>query len=125
MAATPFGPDDDLDRVPNIIDRCPGTYGAIGVDCAPGVIRNEIAPKVTGKTKVGKTLTASPGTWSVTGLTVKYRWLREGNVIRGATAKSYRLSKASKGHRISVRVTVSCAGYTTVSKTSAPTVEIR
>ncbi len=37
-----------------------------------------VKPKVTGKLKVGKTLTAKPGTSTPSTTTVKYQWLRNG-----------------------------------------------
>ena len=91
---------------------------------AAGIITNTAAPKITGTAKVAKTLTAAPGTWSPTGLTYKYQWLRDGTAISGATAKTYKLTSASKGHRVSVRVTASRVGYTTLSKTSAATAKV-
>ncbi len=92
---------------------------------APGTITNTSRPTVRGKKRVGKTLTASPGSWSPDGLTVKYQWLRDDKAVQGATARRYRLKKANKGHRVSVRVTVSIAGYTTASKTSKDTPKIK
>ena len=47
---------------------------------------------------------AKPGTWSLSGLTFSYQWLRNGKAVRGATAKTYPLVKADKGKMIAVRV---------------------
>ncbi len=80
-------------------------------------------PRIAGKAKVGKKLAAKVGTWSPRP-TVKYQWLRNGKVIKGATHATYKLKKADKGKRITVRVTGSRAGYVTVVKTSAATKKI-
>ena len=68
-------------------------------------LRNTRLPSISGRTFVGKKLTAKPGTWSLSGLTFSYQWLRNGKAVRGATAKTYRLVKADKGKMIAVRVT--------------------
>jgi hypothetical protein len=72
------------------------------------------APKVTGTAKVGSVLTASPRVWTENP-TTKYRWLRKGVPIVNATAGTYKLKTADKDAKISVRVTGSRAGYTTIS----------
>ncbi len=77
------------------------------------------APKATGTFKVGKTVKATKGTWSATPTKVSYRWLRSGKAISGATKVSYKLKKADKGKKLSVRVTVSRSGYTTATAVSA------
>ncbi|WP_183407770.1 fibronectin type III domain-containing protein [Nocardioides marmoriginsengisoli] len=89
-----------------------------------GILANRRAPTITGTAKVGKTLTANPGTWSTSGVTIKYQWLRDGRTIRGATRKTYRLTKAAKTHRFSVRVTATKAGYKAATKTSGRTAKV-
>ncbi|WP_433674923.1 hypothetical protein [Microbacterium gorillae] len=76
-------------------------------------------PTVSGTAKAGSTLTATPGTWKPSPVTLKYQWRRDGVAISGATAQTYRLTTADKGHKITVTVTGSKTGYTSVSKTSA------
>ena len=53
------------------------------------------------------------------GVTVKYQWLRNGKAIKKATKASYKLTATDKGRKVSVKVTYSKAGLTTVVKTSA------
>jgi hypothetical protein len=76
-------------------------------------------PAVSGTTRVGKTVTAAVGSWSPTGLTYSYTWLRNGKTIAGATGKTYVLSGSDYKKKISVTVRGSTQGYTSVSKTSA------
>ena len=78
--------------------------------------------KATGKAKVGKKLTAVPG--KAAGAKVTYQWLLNGKVIKKATAKSLKLTKAFKGKKISVKVSYVRTGYTTVTQTS-PALKIK
>lgn len=72
---------------------------------------NTAKPTVTGTAKVGSTVSASKGTWGGSGWTYRYQWYRGTAAIRGATGSSYTLTSASKGTKISVRVTASKPGY--------------
>ena len=78
-------------------------------------------PTITGTTKVGSTLTAHAGTWAPAPVTLSHQWLRNGVAISGATATTYKLTATDKGKRITVRVTGTKAGYTTLSQTSTAT----
>ena len=84
-----------------------------------GAFTNSVLPSITGTTTVGSVLTAAPGTWSPTADSTTYQWLRGGTAITGATSITYTLLAADRGKKISVRVTVVKANYTTKSKTSA------
>lgn len=87
-------------------------------------------PKVTGKAKVGKTLTAKPGQWKPATVALSYQWFRcsaQGKACKAitkATKKTYLLVKADKGKRLYVKVTGKKAGYATVAKISATTPKI-
>jgi murein DD-endopeptidase MepM/ murein hydrolase activator NlpD len=74
---------------------------------------------LSGTPTVGSTLTASPGTWGPSPVTLRYQWLRDGVSISGATSRTYELVRADAGTEISVRVTGSKSGYRTVTRTSA------
>lgn len=82
------------------------------------------APTVSGTLRTGSTLTAIPGAWTA-GTTLQYQWYRSGAAITGATGTSYKLVKADVGKTMTVRVTGSKSGYTTVSKDSVPTAPIK
>jgi hypothetical protein len=66
-------------------------------------------PTITGTAKVGQTLTVNPGTWAPLP-TVSIQWLRGAKKIAGATAQTYVLTSADKGHRIRVKVTATGLG---------------
>lgn len=87
----------------------------------PGVLSNTTKPSVVGTAKVGAMLTANPGTWSVTGVSSTYQWLRNGLPLAGATGATYTPTPADRGATIAVRVTASRAGYTSATATSAAT----
>ncbi|MEZ5096899.1 MAG: DUF3152 domain-containing protein [Nocardioides sp.] len=71
----------------------------------------EAPPEVTGLSRYTRLLTATPGSWSRKPTSIRYRWLRDGEPIRRATAATYRLAVADVGHRVRVRVTVRREGY--------------
>lgn len=78
-------------------------------------------PKISGTAKVGKTLKVKPGTWKPSGTKLSYKWLRNGEPVNGATGKTYKLTAADLGAVISVSVTGSKAGHTSVTKASKST----
>lgn len=75
-------------------------------------------PRISGTARVGRTLTAKPGTWT-TRTRLSYRWLRNGRTISKATKSKYTLAPSDLKKKISVKVTGKKPGYKTVSKTSA------
>lgn len=78
-------------------------------------------PVISGKAKVGKTLTVSKGVYSASGTVVTFQWLRDGKVIKGATAAKYAVVAADKKAKLSVKVTATKTGYTPVTTVTAPT----
>jgi hypothetical protein len=90
---------------------------------AAGVLASS-KPTIRGKPKVGKTLTAKPGSWTA-GTTFSYAWYANGKKLKHQSAARLTLTKAQKGARITVKVTGEKPGYTTASKTSARTAKVR
>ena len=82
------------------------------------------APKISGTAKVGRKLTAKPGTWKPGGVAFAYQWYRDGTAIDGATASTYPLRAADKGKKLTVKVTGTKAGFKTVTKTSKATKKV-
>ncbi|MGC3994299.1 MAG: hypothetical protein QM779_09370 [Propionicimonas sp.] len=80
-------------------------------------------PEISGTAKVGKTLTAKPGSWT-SGAKLSYQWMVGGVVIAGATASKYVPVAADVGLTIAVQVTGTKAGYVTTSRTSNPTAAV-
>lgn len=77
-------------------------------------------PAITGSAVVGSTLTAVPGSWAE-GTTFAYQWAADGVDIPGATAPTYRMPTTMKDRALTVRVTGSISGRTTLVATSAAT----
>ena len=86
---------------------------------------NTAKPSISGTAKVGKVLTAKPGSWSVGGLSFSYAWLRNGKAISSAHKSTYRITSTDRGKRLSVRVTAAAAGSPSVSATSAQTPKVK
>jgi hypothetical protein len=80
-------------------------------------------PQIAGTAKVGKTLTAEVGRWTV-GTDFSYTWAANGKKIAGAGRSTLRLARAQAGKRITVIVTGTKAGYAPASRASGPTVRV-
>lgn len=65
-------------------------------------------------------LTSNSGTWTPAPVTLERQWLRDGEPIVGATGTVYVTGPADAGADISLRVTGSKPGYTSVVRTSDP-----
>ena len=93
----------------------PGTETAVDVTVevtsAEEAIEVVTEPRITGQARVGRTLTATAGTWSVESPTIAYQWNRDGEAIEGATSKTYRVVAADAGSDLTVTVTASADGY--------------
>lgn len=76
-------------------------------------------PRIAGTPVTGRLLTAYAGTWGPGAVTKTFRWYRNGVAIKGTTGASYRLTKADRGRRITVRVTGRKTAYVTAVRTSA------
>jgi hypothetical protein len=95
-----------------------GMYQTINASArVAGLPLTSATPTIAGTVKVGNVLTVKRGTWTW-GTAFKYRWLRNGVPISGAWYSTYKVRTADKGTKLTVRVTGSRFGYTTVSRTS-------
>ena len=109
---------------------------AAGAAAAPASPVNTAEPTITGVAVVSRTLEASRGTWTGTGITYSYRWLRCDPAggddssdktctdIDGATRQTYTITSADLGKRMRVRVTAknaSGSGTATSTATSVVT----
>jgi len=82
---------------------------------APGTV------SITGTAAVSGTLTANPGSWTPTGVSLTYQWRRGGGAITGATSATYQPVAADVGLTLTVAVTGTKAGYTSATAVSAAT----
>ena len=95
----------------------------VGTPVAPAAAAS---PAVSGIARQGQTLSATSGTWTGTGPSFAYQWLRcdaaggSCAAIGGATAKVYTAASADVGGTLRVRVTAANVAGTAVAE-SAPT----
>jgi hypothetical protein len=87
---------------------------------SPKLFATVSSPWVTGVARLGGTLKAVTGAWSDKP-SFLYQWYRDGDVISGATAATYKATAADVGKRLQVEVTGGKDGYTSVSKISSAT----
>ncbi|MGH3456811.1 CHAP domain-containing protein [Aeromicrobium sp.] len=85
---------------------------------------NGPVPKVDGAPKVGETLTAKAGTWTPSGVSLDYQWLRDGFIIKGADERTYKLTTNDVGHRMSISITGAKSGYASRTASSEPTAKV-
>ncbi len=86
----------------------------VEVESGQGAPVAVVAPEVTGKAKVGSTLTATAGEWDPAEVEVAYQWVRGGEPIDGATSATYRITRADVGSALSVRVSATAEGNANV-----------
>ncbi|HEY3545113.1 MAG TPA: peptidoglycan-binding protein [Propionicimonas sp.] len=79
------------------------------------------APVLSGTPQVTQTLTASVGKWSPGSFALAYQWYRGSAPIAGAIGTSYTLKPEDAGTGITVAVTGTRPGYTTIARTATPT----
>jgi subtilisin family serine protease len=75
-------------------------------------------PSISGTFRDRSSLRVKTGSWSPRPR-FSYQWYRDGEPISRATRTSYRLTSSDVGSRITVAVTATARGYTTVTKFSA------
>lgn len=88
-----------------------------------GVISPAPTPTVDGIAKVGEFLNAVSGVWDENA-DLSYQWQRDGAAITGAVFDSYLLNSSDFGHRITVSLTATKAGSSTVQRLSDPTADV-
>lgn len=89
-----------------------------------GSMSNYTPASLQGEGFVGMTLTGSVGEWWPVPASLTYQWLREGQVITGATALTYTLAEADVGKRISFSVTATKPLYVQTTAESEATSKI-
>ena len=85
------------------------------------VLVNTERPAIEGRAREGRLLRAFPGRWTPRREETRFRWLRDGERIRGARSRRYRLTALDVGRRISVAVKVRAEGHAWTEAVSRPT----
>jgi 5-hydroxyisourate hydrolase-like protein (transthyretin family) len=89
----------------------------------PDAVENLTPPSIAGTPAVGSTLTATPGTWNLTGTTYHYQWLA-GTAPVGVDAPTYTPTATDVGKAMSVVVTGAVAGIGSATAKSAATAPV-
>lgn len=84
---------------------------------AAGTMSVTKKPAVSGKKVVGKTVKVAAGSYAPKAEKVMYQWMRNGKNIKGATKSSYKVSKADRGAKLTVKVNAVKKGYATRTAT--------
>jgi hypothetical protein len=90
---------------------------------APGQFTLAPIPTITGRARVGSTLTAVIGTWSPSA-SFAITWFAESSVITGQRGLQLKLTSSQLGKRIRVRVVALRPGYLPVARTSSFTTRV-
>lgn len=83
-----------------------------------GVPTNLTAPLISGRIKVGGTVSCSPGSWAGSPTSYAYQWGEGGSAIEGATDKTFRISSGDAGQSLACTVTAQNAGGQSTPATS-------
>jgi surface antigen len=123
---TPSPAELDKHLAVEVTARRPGYLTAVIESTAtaavlPGANSVTQAPAITGLSYVGRTLTATPGTWAVTPTSVDYQWYADGVAIADATSSAFTPTEAQLDQRLTVRVTAHADGYQPHTAATSPT----
>lgn len=94
------------------------------VAVSPGTLRTTAAPTVSGTPQVGSRLTTTTGSWSRDDLAYGYQWFSGSTPISGATGSSYVPGAADVAQPLSVVVTASRFGFTSLGARSTPSAAV-
>ena len=92
---------------------------------APGTFTVDAQPSLLGEARLGQQLTVDTGSFRPTDADVSIQWLRDGEPVLNATGLTYTISNVDLGSRLSARVTLSRAGYTTTTVDTPSTVLLK
>jgi hypothetical protein len=84
-----------------------------------GELTKTPSPTVYGIPALSKTLTGAVGSWDV-GVKFTYQWLRNGDEIPGAIAKTYRVTSSDIGKQIVFKIRATKPGYKSLTLSSNP-----
>lgn len=82
------------------------------------------APAIAGSPRVGRTLTAVPGTWQPAGLAFAYQWFADGVPVAGATGTTFTPKRSHRRQVVTVLVTGAGGTYAPAQAASVGTAPI-
>lgn len=87
-------------------------------------VRNLTPPAITGEPEVGRTLTATPGVWSVPVSSFTYRWLADGIVVRDSDSPTFTPTADLYGRALKVEVRAVVPGLLSTAARSIATPDV-
>jgi len=90
----------------------------------PKIFTKKGKATITGAVKVGKKLTVKVSAFSPKPK-LTYRWYANGKAISKATKSTYTVTKSVKGKKLTVKVTATLSGYTTLVVTSKASTKVK
>jgi len=97
-----------------------GRKATSAVTVAPGVFVANRAPALSGSPQVGRAFTVSLGSWAPAPSHFAVQWYLDGKAIKGATRKTFTPRPSDLGKKLTARVTVTRAAFTTSTVTLTP-----
>lgn len=104
-----------------VVTRSSGNWPSGFVHFNDKPLTNTEVPTISGIAKVGASLTATPGAWRPSTVTISYQWFADGKALKKAEGATLQLNRARLGQKLTVRTTASQLGYPTRSAVSTPT----
>ena len=92
------------------------TRSTSGISVSKGTMKIT-SPRISGSVKSGQTVKAVSSIW-VQGASISYAWLLDGKLIQGATGQTFKLTTKHKTHKLSLKVTQNCPGYSSATATT-------
>jgi len=119
-AASDYGHQISVSVTGSAAGYVASTQTSSSLSVGPGTLALSPTPSFVGVLSVGRTLTVEPGAWDQ-GVSLTYQWLRDGKSIMESPSwrTTYTLTGADFGHLISVAVTASLPGYSSLTQTSS------
>lgn len=123
---------DDLDRriTVAVTGRLPGFDTATETSAPVGPVRTAALaasgrPRLSGVPRYYEWLTVPDPGWGPRPVTLTYRWFRDGTPMTGVAGPRYQLHGRDIGHRITVQVTGSKEGFTTLERVTRSTKPVK
>ena len=123
---------DDLDRriAVTVTGRLAGFDPATQTSAPVGPVRKAALaavgrPKLTGVPRYYEWLTVPDPGWGPRPVVLTYRWFRDGTPVGGVAGPRYQLHGRDIGHRITVQVTGSKEGFSTLERVTKSTKPIK
>lgn len=110
VSAAAFTADEASQGLVTCVVTATSAVNSASSESAPVVVEwpamnATVAPSITGKVQVSRTVTCDPGTWSRPVRSIGYAWTVNGAAVAGATASSFTIPASAVGKSLACSVT--------------------